>query len=285
MHSFPTARRPARPGSPPSVAAIALMLLFAGAFAPAPGEAQQRGEDWCETRGRDHGHCEVREFTLQPGDGSLTVLARPNGGITVEGWDGAEVRVAARVTARAGSRSAAVRLAEEVTIEAEPGRIRSDGPRIRGRGSWQDESWEVSYRILVPTGTELDLETLNGSIRVSGVNGSVSARTTNGGVRLADVDGPVRVRSTNGSVEAGFRDGSTLRYPSDFRTTNGSVTVSLPAGLSAQLEASTTNGSIHTDFPVTVRGRIGRSLSAVLGDGGPELRLRTTNGSIRLRQG
>ena len=154
------------------------------------------------------------------------------------------------------------------------------------RMGWGDrESWSVSYRILVPTGTNLDLESLNGSIRVAGVNGGVSAQTTNGSVRLTDVDGGIRARSTNGAIQASFRDGFRLQHDTELRTTNGSVTVEFPSSLSARLEASTTNGSIHTDIPLTVQGRIGRRISAVLGEGGPDLVLRTTNGSVRLRGG
>ena len=42
------------------------------------------------------------------------------------------------------------------------------------------------------------------------------------------------------------------------------------------------NGRIDLDFPVTVQGRIGRSLRTVLGDGGPRIRATTTNGAVRV---
>lgn len=45
------------------------------------------------------------------------------------------------------------------------------------------------------------------------------------------------------------------------------------------------NGSLHTDFPLTVSGRFdARHLHATLGAGGREIRLRTVNGSIDLRK-
>jgi DUF4097 and DUF4098 domain-containing protein YvlB len=67
------------------------------------------------------------------------------------------------------------------------------------------------------------------------------------------------------------------------RSTNGSVQLTLPQQTSARLELSTTNGGITTDIPISVQGRVSRrQLSAVLGNGGPEIRISTTNGSIRI---
>ena len=67
------------------------------------------------------------------------------------------------------------------------------------------------------------------------------------------------------------------------RTTNGSVDVTLPAAAEFKLEATTTNGGIHTDFPITVQGSFNsKELSGTVGGGGRELRVATTNGTIKL---
>jgi len=51
------------------------------------------------------------------------------------------------------------------------------------------------------------------------------------------------------------------------------------------LDAKTSGGRVHTDFPVTVRGEISRRmLKAELNGGGPELYLRTSGGSIHIRE-
>jgi len=36
------------------------------------------------------------------------------------------------------------------------------------------------------------------------------------------------------------------------------------------------------DFPVEVRGRLGRRLTTTLGDGGPTVRVVTTNGGVKV---
>ena len=60
------------------------------------------------------------------------------------------------------------------------------------------------------------------------------------------------------------------------------VTVSVPRNYSAQLETGTVNGGIDVDFPVTVQGRIGRSLDLRLGEGGRTVRVMTTNRGLKI---
>jgi DUF4097 and DUF4098 domain-containing protein YvlB len=72
----------------------------------------------------------------------------------------------------------------------------------------------------------------------------------------------------------------------EFETVNGSITVVLPDGVGAEVVASTVNGGIDTDFPLTVRGRFSaRRLTGTIGEGGRRLRLETVNGAIRIRRG
>jgi DUF4097 and DUF4098 domain-containing protein YvlB len=71
----------------------------------------------------------------------------------------------------------------------------------------------------------------------------------------------------------------------EFRTVNGSITVTLPASTGAEVRAETVNGEIETDFPMTVSGRISkRRLNGTIGGGGRTLELETVNGSIQLRK-
>ena len=66
---------------------------------------------------------------------------------------------------------------------------------------------------------------------------------------------------------------------------NGGVRVRIPEGYSARLETGTVNGGIDIDFPVTVRGRIGRQVTTDLGQGGATVRVMTTNGGVVIRRG
>jgi hypothetical protein len=61
------------------------------------------------------------------------------------------------------------------------------------------------------------------------------------------------------------------------------VTLRLPEGTNAQLEASTSNGSIQTDLPVVASGVLKKTeLRGRLGEGGPLVKLSTSNSNVRI---
>jgi DUF4097 and DUF4098 domain-containing protein YvlB len=67
-------------------------------------------------------------------------------------------------------------------------------------------------------------------------------------------------------------------------THNGSVSLTTPPNFSAKVDVSTNNGSINTDLPITVTGKITKKkLTGTLGTGEGELYLETHNGSIKIK--
>ena len=157
-----------------------------------------------------------------------------------------------------------------------------------GRDGWRDDGGDrwvsVHFVVRVPDGVRVDVRTVNGSLEVRGATAEVVARTTNGGVRAETLGGPVDARTTNGSIFASMRSVGDAR-DLEFRTTNGSVTVEMPANLGAEVEMSTVNGRVSTEFPVTISGRIDpKRLRARVGDGSRRVSMRTVNGSVELRR-
>jgi hypothetical protein len=201
-------------------------------------------DEWCDGHDRKDGVsiCEVREWTMRA-PGSVSVNAKPNGGISVESWDRGEMQVRAKVHTWAESEAEARDLVGRIEVKA-GGSISAEGPKTD-----DDEGWSVSYRVMIPRDTDLDLASTNGGITIQGVKG----------------------------VQ---RDGKGLAV----RTTNGGVTLSVPSGYSAHLEAATTNGGMNIGFPVTVQGKIDRKLSVDLGEGGPTVKVTTTNGGVRITE-
>ena len=86
---------------------------------------------------------------------------------------------------------------------------------------------------------------MNGDVALATVNGSVIFSTTGGG----------RASTVNGSIrgEMGRADWSNTL---EMTTVNGSITLTLPPDLSTDVKASTVNGDIATDFPMTSPGAI-----------------------------
>lgn len=236
---------------------------------------------WCDSDRWDGDRlCEVREITLEAGRDVVRVDGAANGGISVEGWDRDEIRIQARVTVwTRDDEEDALEIMEKVKIETD-GTIEARGPKQRRR-----EGWSVSYRIMVPKSSNLELETNNGGISVTDVEGEIVADATNGGMTLTRLAGDVRARTTNGGLDVELSGDRWKGEGLDAITTNGGVSLEIPEDYNAELETGTVNGSVHVEFPITVQGKISKRIEATLGDGGAPVRVRTTNGGVHLRRG
>jgi DUF4097 and DUF4098 domain-containing protein YvlB len=139
----------------------------------------------------------------------------------------------------------------------------------------------VEFRIEVPRGVRLDARTVNGEIEATELTADVDARTVNGDIEVT-TQGFARAQTVNGSIEAEM--GRWMPTGAHFETVNGSIDLDLPDDVDADLDASWVNGGLESDLPFTVDGRITRrSARGQLGEGGPDLEIKTVNGSIRIR--
>ena len=261
---------------------IAALVTFTGVAALA-----QRDRDRslsCRDNGNWYndrlvGNCDIREQTLAPSGGAIAIDGKQNGGVSVKGWDQNQVLVRARIQTGAPTAAEAQALGQQVRIETSGAKIFASGPESR-----QNYHWDVSYEVFVPRRADLSIETHNGGIAIADVNGRIDFSAVNGGVVLKRVGGAVKGSTTNGGLVVeltGDRwDGETL----DVSTTNGGVIMSVPENYSAHVETGTVNGSVNTDFPVTVQGRITKQLALNLGAGGATVRAMTTNGGVHLKK-
>jgi len=224
-------------------------------------------------------NCEIREQTLAPSGGAISIDGRQNGGISVKGWDQNQILVRARVQAGAPTAAEAEALGKQVRIETSGAKIHATGPENK-----RDYHWDVSYEVFVPRRSDVSLETHNGGIAIADVNGKIDFTALNGGVVLKRVGGAVRGSTTNGGlaiVLSGDRwDGESM----DVSTTNGGVSMSVPENYSAHIETGTVNGGVNTEFPVTVKGEMTKQIALNLGSGGATVRAMTTNGGVHLKK-
>jgi DUF4097 and DUF4098 domain-containing protein YvlB len=222
-------------------------------------------------------------------------LRNVNGSISIRTWNQDKVDIKAVKTTKGDP----ARL-KEVTIEVEAtaNSVSVDTVFPRGRNI----RVSVKYEVRVPRGVNLGkVRSTNGSVYIVGPVGHTNASTTNGRIELEGAKGTISLSSTNGKVEAanveGELDADTtngsivlemISYEGTIKakTTNGSITLRIGSleKVNADLIARTTNGSISLDFPVTLKSlkKSRRSLEAQIGQGGPEISLRTTNGSIKI---
>lgn len=154
-------------------------------------------------------------------------------------------------------------------------------PGRQGRMNNEDNDVRVDFIVKVPAGVNLAAKTVNGGIVAQHLRSNINADTVNGAVEVSSSE-LVQAKTVNGSIDARM---GVHNWPSplSFETVNGSISLHMPDGISANVSAATVNGAMKSDFPITVNGRFGpKKMEGKLGNGGPELKLKTVNGSVNL---
>src|SRR6266852_3109229 len=191
-------------------------------------------------------------YPLQPG-GSFE-LQNVNGTVDVQGWDRDTIEIHAVKTAK--HKESDLDLVS-IDVDAKPSVV-SVATRYP-----QNEGVEVAveYTVHVPHCAHVEhLGTVNGTLRVSGIERAEDLRTVNGNIEVFEAGGSVHAR-----------------------TTNGSVLLAVPADTHADLEARCLNGNFSSELPVAFESTLKpREMHGRLGRGGAPIRLHTVNGGIRL---
>jgi DUF4097 and DUF4098 domain-containing protein YvlB len=222
--------------------------------------------------------------TLPLKAGERFSLDNVNGGVTVSTWKEDKVEILKDVEIRVEQSAGAVS-------------VKAIWPKFR-----RHFNVNVDFEIKVPEGVVLDeVETVNGGVEVTGRYGRAMVGTTNGSVNVEDASGELKAYTTNGGIQVSRFEGKldaettngnirldrlTFKNGISAETTNGSITLGIdsPESLNADLLARTTNGHITVDFPVTLKNltQSKHRVEAKIGQGGPEISLETTNGSIKI---
>jgi DUF4097 and DUF4098 domain-containing protein YvlB len=185
-----------------------------------------------------------------------------------------------------------------------------------------DQGWFISnvgvdITITTPVNTDVELETSNGAIELDGIEGTGTLRTSNGKIVLENVKGDFEGRTSNGKIEIDTLEGTALlstsnggldlqgvigkvdaetsngriSYSGDMTvggdnrliTSNGNVDVELLGTPSIELDASTSNGDITSELPITATTTSDDHLVGTIGDGEADLYIRTSNGDVTIR--
>jgi hypothetical protein len=232
-----------------------------------------------------------------------------NGFVHVTGYNGSEIQMVAEKTIQAETQERLDAAKREVKLDTTQSgdtlTLFVDGPFRchcdEGRFSVHEHShrgYRVIYdfEIKVPAATALRLGTVNGGeVRVENTTGDFDAGNVNGSIEMREVAGSGQVHTVNGKITVAFS-----RNPAkncSFKTVNGSIETSFQPNLSADVQVKTFNGHAYTDFTgsglpranVTPERRDGRFVYRSnnfsgfrIGNGGPEFKFDTLNGSIRI---
>jgi hypothetical protein len=149
----------------------------------------------------------------------------------------------------------------------------------------------------------IDLHSGDGSLSVGSLKGAVHLHTGDGTIEGRDLDGKcdatsgdgrirltgrfdvLSARSGDGSVGVEALHGSKLDSTWSITSGDGSIDVALPADLPVNIDASTGDGHISSDIPITMEGIISKSrVRGKMNGGGSTLTIHTGDGSIHLKQ-
>lgn len=152
------------------------------------------------------------------------------------------------------------------------------------------------------TGT-IDLHSGDGALTVSSLKGAVRLHTGDGSIEASDMDGKcdassgdgrirlsgrfdvVTAKSGDGSVSVEARTGSKIDSSWSITSGDGGIDVAVPADLPANVEATSGDGHVTSDIPLTVEGVMSKSrVRGKMNGGGSTITIHTGDGSIHLKQ-
>jgi len=239
------------------------------------------------------------------GSGELQV-SNLSGDVTITRGGGNEVRVEAVKTVRARTEEQARELLPAVRVEFAERAGRAEVKAIYhrehfGSSNQRNVSVSVAYAITAPQGTRINVGTVSGNIKVTGVKGDLSltsvsgsvrifegarisaASSTSGDVEIRDLqsDTPVEARSISGNITI-----AQSRAPRmELGTVSGSVTIDNVQA--EQIEAQSLSGDVNVAFPFAKNGRYditshsGNVRIALLNDTGFELDANSFSGNVQ----
>lgn len=228
--------------------------------------------------------------------GDRLELSNINGKISVTQGTGRRAEIVVTKTVRAGDGNLVKAILEEgngyvrvctIYLTRDPNRTTCAGSNsIDSRGDRRFERFDVrlDYEVRLPAGVRLQVESVNGSVTIRGVDTPASVSTVNGEIEFDGV-GAHRLETVNGGIVGRFTG---ARWTGDLalETVNGSIDLSLPSDFGAEIRGQTVNGGIDFgEFPVTMKGKWGpKTFTGTIGDGGRRVTIETVNGSVRLRR-
>jgi hypothetical protein len=122
--------------------------------------------------------------TFPLAEGAAFSIRNTNGSITVATWD--QPKAVVKVIRRNSDRNV------QVFVNSSQNNLSIRSADTRG-------GQDVRYEVMVPSELgRVEINSINGAVKVSGLTGEITVQGTNGAIELAGLSGVSRVRNTNG---------------------------------------------------------------------------------------
>ena len=214
--------------------------------------------------------------------GSILVAETEVGSITVTGLDVTECNVTAKICVKAPTDEEAQTLADQIKIALDQDgktlTVKTEKPRVK-----RHRSISISFDITVPKQTALELGSDVGEIQVTNITEKIKAETNVGKITCEEISGDIDIKADVGTVKIVYSKTAPAACSATISTDVGSIDLTTPPNYSGAVHAESDVGSIKTDKPLTLTGKIGRNLNGTMGAGEGKLHLKTDVGSIKIR--
>ena len=234
---------------------------------------------------------EEKQFNFYPG-GKIAISVQVPGSLKIIGWKKATVRMEAQKIVYYETEENAGAL-----LKKSPIRVRHNQTSVTistSKPSVPDETLEMNLTVYVP-GDKTDIKALiyHGDCSIESVNGWVEVSTLNGSLEARDLSGYFSGDTQSGDLIVEMSGIRWRGYEFAAKTRSGQIRLRLPSKYSAALQLETRNGKISVDYPPQevdgemvppeiVENKNAQSLKASVGDGGGPIKLATYSGDISL---
>ncbi|HKA37846.1 MAG TPA: DUF4097 family beta strand repeat-containing protein [Thermoanaerobaculia bacterium] len=237
---------------------------------------------------------EVHKTLALEKDGRVSIHTF-KGSVAVTTWERPEVQVDARIEPGSDDRDDRDKVQwTEVRVSGGGGSVSVnsdyDDVKRHSRGFFGLFDWDsgslplIHYKIQMPATARLDIEDHKSDIKVSDLKADLRLDTYKGTARVTNLDGAARVQTHKGDARVEF---ARYSHASRFETYKGTIELQMPRDSRFELDAdSGRHGDVETDFAIMShagRSSRGYRASGSVNGGGPDLRMTTTKGTLRIR--
>src|SRR5437868_7869287 len=233
---------------------------------------------------------------------TLTIIGAPEGSITIEAWPKSEIDINADVELHAATEAdlALLSTVNSFTLDEDANHIRILTTGTHDKAFMKrfakkfpktllNLPWKIDYHIRVPAACDIEIEAGRGPLSLSGVEGVISLKALESDAVLTLTGGAVSATIGAGSVKVNLATRSWRGAGALVELAKGDLTVELPAGFNADINASILrSGQIENSYdplvpqerttftPQSIRGRAGA--------GGAALNFRVTDGTLKIKK-